>query len=161
MNITNEDRIDFYKAIQDKSEKKIKSLHLEIKKEKTELLNQQQNYIKMLSNSFPLRSFVGKNYHHIIRKVFEESDTINKEILSLANIANRFHEFTPHGLENGLFLNDEFSVDVFEKGKKYVVYATYSEIYNEENYKKERSLILLETPLNQRVISECIVLIVD
>jgi hypothetical protein len=34
MNITNEDRIDFYKAMQDKSEKKIKSLHLEIKKKK-------------------------------------------------------------------------------------------------------------------------------
>lgn len=161
MNITNEDRIDFYKAMQDKSEKKIKSLQLEIQKEKTDLLNQQQNYIKMLRNSFPLRNFVGKSYHHIIRKVFEESDTINKEILSLANIANRFHEFAPHGFESGLFLNDEFSVDVFETTKKYVVYATYSEIYNEDNYKKEHSLILFETPLKQRVISECIVLIVD
>lgn len=161
MNITNEDRIDFYKAMQDKSEKKIKSLQLEIQKEKTDLLNQQQNYIKMLRNSFPLRNFVGKSYHHIIRKVFEESDTINKETLSLANIANRFHEFTPHGFESGLFLNDEFSVDVFETTKKYVVYATYSEIYNEDNYKKEHSLILFETPLKQRIISECIVLIVD
>lgn len=158
MDITNKDRVNTYKHFIKEHNEKIEQLQMQLRNEKSSLLNTEVEFVHMLSICYNLEQFLGKPYFYAKVQVFEDSDIIFPGILANEDITEKFKNFTPYAVVNGEYLNDALFVHSFDIEKDYVLYVTYTEMYDEMNYHKDPDLVLRDTPLSQRDIAEYLIL---